>query len=349
MDQSPVDYSAFNRYVEGTASAPEAELVRRWLADPVNTLVAQHWMRTYWDSLAETPEEVPDLRHLRTAVRAKLEGDVAEPALLAQFQTSTPGARPMLRVNRLRKWSALAALGLAVVGSAWIGIRQLTQPSLGREVEQYSTAYRQMQDLQLADGSRVVLNANSTLRYAPATSDGPREAWLDGEGYFEVQHQPDDRHFIVHTTDGPDVEVLGTRFNVYRRHGRVEVVLISGKVRVSFPNHQHAAVMMRPGEQVSVVDQQPAALVHQAVTEPATYAAWKDGRIVMHEMPISELAARLHDTYGVEIEVRGEELKNRKISGTLIVSDLDVLMITLRQSFKLNVKQEDGRIIVSDN
>ncbi len=57
-----------------------------------------------------------------------------------------------------------------------------------------------------------------------------REVWIEGEAFFSVKPSSVPRAFLVHTASNMNVEVLGTTFNVVDRHGRMQVVLNSGKV-----------------------------------------------------------------------------------------------------------------------
>jgi ferric-dicitrate binding protein FerR (iron transport regulator) len=79
--------------------------------------------------------------------------------------------------------------------------------------------------INLPDGSKVVLNANSKLEYPPGFSNNTREVYLDGEAYFDIAHDPG-KPFIVHT-GSISTRVLGTAFNInaYRSQQFVEVTV----------------------------------------------------------------------------------------------------------------------------
>src|SRR5690606_18604809 len=96
------------------------------------------------------------------------------------------------------------------------------------------TDYGERKPYLLPDGSYVMLNGNSSLKFTDWESDGIRQVWLDGEALFDVVHMSDDRPFIVRTAGGVDVNVLGTRFNVKMRKGTAEVLLQKGRVALKF-------------------------------------------------------------------------------------------------------------------
>lgn len=104
----------------------------------------------------------------------------------------------------------------------------------------------------LPDGSVVCLNSGSVLKYDPAfLRKKNREVYLIGEGYFEVQKNPE-KPFIVHADD-INVKVLGTVFNVrsYPEDSEIEVSLIKGKVNVFSTSETRDNVILAPDEQLT--------------------------------------------------------------------------------------------------
>ncbi|MDB5234368.1 MAG: hypothetical protein JWR44_1361 [Hymenobacter sp.] len=333
--QIPITQNLVTRYAEGQATTAEAAAVRNWLAQPDHQEQAQEWMRLRWDALAESQspqagEDEPDYEVLLGSLHQRLG--------FGKQHYLAPQAAPTWR-----RWAAAAAVVGAVGGSAWLlNTRQPVRP------QEVATNYGQTQVLRLPDGSEVTLNGHSTLRYAPKwAKDKPREVWLDGEGYFAVQHQPNNQRFVVHTRAGFSVEVLGTKFTVNRRRDQARVVLLSGKVRVDFDNPAQPDVIMKPGELLETHDAQPAALVHKTV-RTAPYAAWKDAQLVLDETTIAEMAARLQDTYGIEVVVETPGLNERKVTGTIPVRDLDVLLLALEEAFHLKATREGNRITLTE-
>lgn len=322
----------FTSYVQGTATEAESEAVRAWLAQPANQLLAQHWMRQHWDALAELPAQPladePDYEDLLVGLHEQL----------GFRRDELPVAAPWWR-----RWAAAAAVALTVGAGGWLLYSQRAATP-----QELATDYGQTRTVRLPDGSEVTLNGHSKLHYAPKwTSEGPREVWLEGEAYFSVTHQPNHQRFVVHTQAGFNVEVLGTKFTVYRRREQARVVLLSGKVRIDFEDRTRKDVLLKPGELVETRDAQPEAVVHKTV-RTAPYASWKDAQLVLDETSIGELATRLQDTYGISVEVQTPGLTERKVTGTMPVGDLDVLLQALEEAFDLQATREGNRIILAD-
>ncbi|MBJ6143202.1 FecR family protein [Hymenobacter sp. BT559] len=328
----------FTAYVQGTASAADAATVRAWLTQPANQLLAQYWMGQHWEELAAqpaAPADAPDFEALLGQVHGRLS--------LGQSRR-LPVAAPAWR-----RWAAAAAVAGTVLGggSWWL----YNQRPVAAPAQQIATAYGQTRTVQLPDGSSVVLNGHSTLRYPETWAAGkPREVWLDGEAYFSVQHQADNQRFLVHTKAGFNVEVLGTKFTVSRRRDQGRVVLLSGKVRVHFDNRQQPDVILKPGELVETREVQPAqpVVTTYRTVRTAPYASWKDAQLVLDETSIAELATRLQDTYGLEVVVATPELNQRRVTGTVPVRDLTVLLQSLEEIFHLQATRQGNRLTLTE-
>jgi transmembrane sensor len=322
----------FAAYAAGTVTAAEATAVRAWLAQPANQLLAQYWMQLHWEALAAAPAQPladePDFEALLRRTRLHL----------------TPAAPRYPPAPAWRRWAAAAALAATVGSGSWVFYYTHRAPA----PLSVATAYGQTRTLTLPDGSQATLNGHSTLRYAATwLPDKPREVWLDGEGFFSVQHMANNQRFLVHTTAGLQVEVLGTKFVVARRRDQTRVVLLSGKVRVEFDDHQQPDVILHPGELVETHDDQPALVTHKRV-HTAPYAAWKDAQLVLDETTIAELATRLHDTYGLEVVMTTPELNRRRVTGTVPVGELPTLLQALEETFQLQANRNGNRLTLAE-
>lgn len=152
--------------------------------------------------------------------------------------------------------------------------------------------------LTLADGTRVWLNAESTIRY-PATLAGPvRWVELTGEAYFEVAKNKE-RPFKV-ITAGQTISVLGTSFNVtaYPDEAQTLTTLVEGRIAVDLETG--ASLQVTPGYQ-SVFDQAAGVLSTRAV-DTDIYTSWKDGVFIFEDEKLVNILSRLERWYNVKIE-----------------------------------------------
>lgn len=164
--------------------------------------------------------------------------------------------------------------------------------------------------LTLQDGSKVILNSGSSLRYRQNFEKKQRQLELDGEAYFEVA-KDSLRPFKV-TTGAVTTTALGTSFNIkaYENEGW-SIALLTGKVEVDMKMDQPEKVSLIPGEALNI-DLQTQHFQRQGFNEEAIMA-WTKKTIIFDHTPISEIIRVLENWYGVQIE-----LKNRPNSGLII-------------------------------
>ena len=207
--------------------------------------------------------------------------------------------------RRPRKLVAAVAGLVALVGAGWWAYQANADLT-------YQTAYGKTQEIRLADGSVVTLNANSTLRVANDLTNAPvREVWLRGEAYFAIAKRKGAR-FVVHTPEA-EVVVLGTEFNVNTRREQTNVVLHEGKVQLSANNQ--SAVVMKPGDMATVTPKNEHIQLKRV--QPDSYDAWKESYIVLDGKSLSEIINTLQDTFGVIIKLEDANLADKKLTGKL--------------------------------
>lgn len=148
----------------------------------------------------------------------------------------------------------------------------------------------------LPDGTKVWLNAGSSLKYPTAFAGQERKVILKGEGYFEVTHDQS-RPFRVQSND-QTVEVLGTHFNIsaYENDGDVKTTLITGKVQVK-TQHNDASVILKPGEQ-SILENN-ALKIAEVMTEDVI--AWKNNSFVFNNEKLGSIMRKIARWYDVEV------------------------------------------------
>lgn len=209
----------------------------------------------------------------------------------------------------------------------------------------HQTAYGQTKKVVLPDGSTVILNANSRLRYKPIwNAYMTREVWLEGEAYFSVVHTKNRRKFLVHTSEDCQIEVLGTEFNVYQRRKNTRVVLNKGKVQLNIQQEKRQEqIQMKPGELVEL--SQSSDKYVRKLVNPEFFSSWTQKELVFSETPVSEIITLLEENYGLEVEITNESILHRKISGSVPSDSLQSLLFVLSESLNYQVVQQQNKII----
>jgi ferric-dicitrate binding protein FerR (iron transport regulator) len=202
-----------------------------------------------------------------------------------------------------------------------------------------STPRGRQYQVALADGSRIWLNAGSSLRYPTAFTGAARAVEITGEAYFEIAHMSG-KPFVV-TARGMAVEVLGTHFNInaYEDEAAIQTTLVEGSVRVSAGGQTR---QLRPGQQ-SVVTGENRIRVQEVNTDMVT--AWKNGYFSFDQTDLYAVMRQLSRWYDVDILYEGH-VPDRRFGGEIPrnANASDVLKI-LEES-KIHFKIEDKKIIV---
>ncbi|MEN7550389.1 FecR domain-containing protein [Rapidithrix thailandica] len=216
-----------------------------------------------------------------------------------------------------------------------------------------STHFGHKKEVRLPDGSVVVLNANSELKYVKNWKEaGDREVWLTGEAYFKVTPTPaiGRPKFTVHT-EALNVEVLGTQFNVQSRTHKTRVVLTSGKIKIRFKDSnqievqekqapvrtrfQHTdTLVVLPGELIESSDRKDSYI--KKATNPELYSSWQNDYLVFENTPLLELSTIINDTYGLHVSV-APEIAQRKLTGKVPSDNVKILLDAISVIFDLQV------------
>lgn len=197
--------------------------------------------------------------------------------------------------------------------------------------------------LELADGSKIWINANTRVIYPVTFSEKDRKIYVDGEIYIEVA--PDkELPFIVYSHQ-IDVKVLGTKFNFSSNKSKKEssIVLVEGSV--SIKNDQKKEVIIYPSqrfitrngkEQIDLVDVQK-------------YIAWKDGKLKFYKEPFAQVLDKLASYYDREI-IYTPEVGALLCSGTLrIDNNLEKVLTDIQNTMPVNFTKQGESINVIIN
>ena len=193
----------------------------------------------------------------------------------------------------------------------------------------------------LPDGSQVILNAGSSLRYSNLFDNHNRKVELSGEAFFDVARM-NGSPFTVHTA-GYDVVVQGTRFNVsaYPDDNFVATKLFGGRVEVQ---RGDTAVEMQAGQMV-VYDKQSQRLAkfHIAMDN----RGWVDHRLNAEDMSLQRLTKILSRQYDVNIHITDTRLQTVAVTMHLNhVDNIDDIMLALGKVIPANIHRKGKHIVI---
>jgi len=165
----------------------------------------------------------------------------------------------------------------------------------------------------LPDGTRVWLNAGSSLRYTTVFRGGERRVSVTGEAYFEVARNTQEP-FKVSVNGKAEVEVLGTHFNVnaYDNETAIHATLLQGTIRVSTAAGKAAQatafVVLKPGQQARIAHPDPAVGSASSPdikvinhTDTSKVMAWKNGLFNFEGASLAEVLRQIERWYDIDI------------------------------------------------
>lgn len=190
----------------------------------------------------------------------------------------------------------------------------------------------QRAEVVLSDGTKVWLNAKSSITFPNQFANNDRIVELNGEAYFDVTH--DDMKKFVVETEKYQIMVHGTEFNViaYDNSNEFETALIKGSVEV-VSNSTKESVMLSPDSMVYEDNNR----LLLANIESQDQFLWKKGILYFENQDVSDLFRKLELYYDVKIEVKNKQILTHKYTGKFWTKDgvehvLRVLQ--LRHNFK---------------
>lgn len=243
-----------------------------------------------------------------------------------------------LKITPVLRYAATIAILFAL---SFVGLK-IYNYFESRSTSQIITRYYEnKEEISLSDGTLITLNKGSRMTYPKRFGDSKRIITLQGEAFFEVMHDSE-RPFIINTSNA-EIRVLGTSFNVAcdNEKSMVEVFVESGKVQVNPVHNQKDPLILEPGFIGIVSDQQTA----KSLNENENYLAWKTGKMIFKETPLSEVIKTLNKMYDVSISLNGN-IESCKFTSTFSEQELDLVLDVICTSFNLKMKKDNNEIVL---
>jgi transmembrane sensor len=355
----------------------------------------------FWELLAKvrageaTPEEQLELNQHLSSFPGDLElvkqieacWEVSMPAASAPDEEETTAAWHRVRqkmsdqqpqqelpdnrrkIKRIIKYAgAIAACWIVAMGG--MGWWKKAQVPATPQKSIVSTKNGCKSTIELPDGTKVWLNADSRIKYDDNYGKENRELTLTGEAYFDVAHDAQ-KPFILHTGK-MDIKVLGTAFNVkaYPGDGVTEAALIRGSIEVTFPGRPLEKLILKPRDKISILnketttvkdtarishavskEERPAIMVSSIQYAPADSAiietAWVNNRLIFRRKTFEELARDIERWFNVTIQVKDTSILSKQFTGTFSNESITDALDALSLSYPLHYKLDKSTNIVT--
>ena len=247
-------------------------------------------------------------------------------------------------IHILKHAAGYAAAICITILSTWMVMNDREPAEEMVTYEEFTTPSGQRAMVKLHDGTTVWLNASTTLRYPNHFAREERKVELDGEAFFDVEHN-EHKPFVV-STEKLDIKVLGTKFNVFAYKGREEfnTALLEGSVKVYERMNEEKALFMNPNECVELKDNK---LVKRPMGN-TDFLLWKEGIYAFDDVPFEDIIKKFELYYDIVITVNNSKLMKYKFSGKFRQRDgVESALRTLRKVYYFTyIKDEENNNIV---
>jgi ferric-dicitrate binding protein FerR (iron transport regulator) len=336
-NNSAYNIDLITRYLAGEASNEEVVLLNNWLkSDKENLLLFDEYRKTWISIEKEKIESSVDVDEEWQSFKSRI-SKPDENNKVIDFKPEVNRNNSLYM--RVLKYAAIAAL---VAFSSVLIFKFATKPS-----DKIVIANIDAVESVLPDGTKVVLNSNSTFEYPEKFAKSERTVKLKGEAYFNVTHN-ESKPFII-SADDVRIVVLGTSFyvNTNAPDNKVEVILTEGKVAVYYKSKPSQKVILNPGDKVEISKTNSSII--KSVNNDENYIAWKTKKIIFNNNSLSEVVLSLNKVYHSNIIISNKILADCRLTATFENQSLDAVLNVLKETLDLEINKSGSTVELSGN
>jgi ferric-dicitrate binding protein FerR (iron transport regulator) len=236
----------------------------------------------------------------------------------------------------------IAAVLTLFVGLGWLAYRYAGQQTpVAQSPGQFLTLTTTDKPLNkiLPDGTKILLNRRSSLRYPAQFAANQRDVTLNGEAFFDVV--PDaTRPFRIQARRST-VQVLGTSFTVRAYDASVSVAVRTGKVRFA---SGRSAVLLTQNQQGVYVPS--ADSIRRSLQLNPNVFAYKTRQLVFEGTPLRDVVQTLNELYEVDVRLENAQLGNCRLTTRFDNAPLEAVLAVTAETLGLRVRREGQRVIL---
>lgn len=338
------------RYVTGNASPEEREVVQKWIEKSRDNEKVLREIEKIWKM---TPEENfdTDVEEAWRQFRERISQKTTEKSV-KQIPTvrKTYPKKSNTFVYVMRAAAIILVILLAGMFSYYLGNNNSSSDSIAEKSEFYQmqemvTSRGEKAKVRFSDGTEVVLNSASSIRFPKEFKGSQREVYLDGEALFKVAHDAS-QPFIVHAK-GARIEVLGTEFNVkgWEEDGKTEVVVREGKVSVNSNQSElsdESEVILTKGYMTE--------LIRGKAPQPATkvdsnyYLLWTSGGMHFDNVPLQKVFRDIERRFDVNISAERVDILDVPFTSTFQYAELNEVLSVIAASLGTDYARHEREV-----
>ena len=325
------DWNLLGRYLSGECSEDENNEAKKWIAAHPDNVQFLKLMETVWQSQEEQGKS-SDVEQLwnnvaeKTGISSKIEESTGSTL------KSIIWPRPLQpKVWQILRYAAVLAILITLPYVIYQSFLDVDWFESSPELVTLTVTKGDRQEVILSDGSRIMLDAGSQFKYPEEFTGNTRDVYLNGEGYFEVQANPE-KPFIVHAGDAV-IKVLGTKFNVraWQKYKNVMVAVAKGKVSLnSKQGTAQDAVILTAG--FSSILREHGLPSQSKQIDIDKYLGWMHNEVIFEDAPLEEILFQLQRWYNLHFELSDSSLASEHLTvhiQSTSVKDIVDLIATL--------------------
>ncbi len=331
------------KYLSGTINQEERTVLTKWVnSDPENkktlTLFEHIW------SLKEKGEKVNMQAAWNTLAK---KAGIALPFEDISIRTAPVSTKKDKRDTHNRYlFLRYAAVFLIALSLVFLFKEKTKTSQVPPNQVQVIVQYGKQDKITLPDGSKVILDAGSMIRFPKKFNSDGREVILKGEAYFEVTHNSG-KPFVIYANKGV-ITVLGTKFNVRAwefENEKVNVVVAEGMVSLrSIESDNDKGVIIKKGE-MSYLSNTHLTPVKPEKVKLEAHLAWMKRDLILDSTPLNEVLDRLARWYNLKFVLPSPVYEQVKITGTFRKKSIDHILEAIGLMIHLTYKREKNVII----
>ncbi len=303
---------------ENKCTDKELHEIYRWLASPDKEAEATAFLKSSWREAHSTEKGFEDLASV-SKMRKEIWTQIANSGRLNGGSIETKINKKNVEEKYFIKgWMKVAATILLLIGSIlafWYTSNisnTVEKVAIVNAYVEKSNPRGQKSTVFLRDGSKVILNSSSTIRYASNFGELNRDIELVGEAFFKVTKNKD---LPFNVTSGDiTTTALGTSFNIraYPLQQKVHVALVTGKTR-TIVNGNLEIEFLNPGQSIEYNSRNNE--IKKDTFDSKEVLSWKDGILYFENKKFEEVAIILEEWYDVEFDINYGDQDSSKYDG----------------------------------
>ncbi|NWJ52185.1 MAG: FecR domain-containing protein [Bacteroidetes bacterium] len=349
------------RVLQASASPEDVESLRWWISlDPENESYFDQSRNMWMAAKHDQSEDSYDADKAWTRLSTELE-----------FQSDAENNNRKEKKHLYLSFWHVAAVILVAFGFGIATMLMMWRNSITKSQAVYTqhiVPYGSKSQIILPDGSKVWLNAGSSIKYSQDFNHHTREVILDGEGYFDVASNEKLPFWVK--TYGVNIKVVGTAFNVkaYREEKNIVTTVERGQIRIYDVNRKELEekeiVIEKKQQGTFLINNNKLPKTETTIAEAKTevsdvkviynvptelFTSWKDKRWIIEREELGSLAVKIERRYDVSITFSSEALKHYIFSGIIedesLMQVLKIISLTAPITYKLDKK----KLILNEN